>query len=341
MPLRNRQWLLKTRPSGPVSAADFEYGEETAGHELQPGQILVRNLIFGLAPTMRNMMNDPMRSYRAAVEIGSPIIGPAAARIVKSSNPNYPAGTNITAVTRWEDYSVLDPDASPMPIIRIPPTISAAGAMGVYGMNSLAAYVGLLKIGDPKPGETVVVSAAAGSVGSMAVQIAKIRGCYAVGIAGGQAKCEWLRDACGVDAIDYTSEDLQHRLGVLCPRGVDVFFDNVGGAIMQAVIDNIAVHGRIVLCGQISAYDSGKPAPGPSDMMRIVYQRVRIQGFVLGDFCNEIESAQADLMRWVKAEQIVHREDLRQGFELLPGSFLDLFSGRNQGTLLVQIADST
>ena len=342
MLLRNRQWLLKSRPTGAVTAANFEYSEiDMPEPELRPGQILVRNLVFAPAPTQRNWMNAPGRSYRASIAVGSPIRGPAGAHILKSAHPQWPAGMRLTAVSEWQDYSVLEPDAAITPVLPVPRQMALAEALGPYGMNSLAAYFGLLRVGDPKPGETVVVSGAAGSVGSVAAQIAKIQGCRVIGIAGGSTKCEWLRTVCGVDfAIDYRSESVSERLAQLCPTGVDVFFDNVGGEILQAVLDNIAVRGRIAVCGQISAYDGEAPAPGPRDMMRVVYWRVRIQGFVLPDFREEIGRARADLARWVKEGKLVHRQDLRHGFEQLPSSFVDLFRGANNGALLVQVDDS-
>ncbi|MFL6602616.1 MAG: NADP-dependent oxidoreductase [Steroidobacteraceae bacterium] len=340
--LCNRQWLLASRPSGAVKHENFTFREaKLVEPELKPGEVFVRNLMFHLAPTMRNWMNEPSRSYRAAVEIGGTIISPGGAEVVKSANPRWHPGQCFTAVSRWEDYSVLEPDLSPTPVIPVAETLTLTEALGVYGMNSLTAYMGVLKVGEPKPGETVVVSAAAGSVGVMAAQIAKLVGCRVIGIAGGRQKCDWLVSTCGLDeAIDYKSENVGARLKELCPNGVNVFFDNVGGEILQAVMDNIAVHGRIAVCGQICAYNSDKPAPGPRDMMRLVYGRVRIQGFVLGDFPNDIEQGRADLMRWVKEGKIVHREDIRMGFENLPNAFLDLFTGRNEGTLLVKIADA-
>jgi hypothetical protein len=240
-------------------------------------------------------------------------------------------------VSGWQDYSVLEPDVSPTPVVAIPNDIALIDSLGVYGPNSLTAYIGLLNVAMPKPSETVVVSAAAGSVGSIALQIAKIIGCRAIGIAGGQAKCEWLMNACGADAaIDYKSEDVRQRLSELCPSGVDVFFDNVGGEILAAVMDNIAIRGRVAVCGQISAYDSDNPAPGPKDMMRVVYWRVRIEGFVLGDFVDKIGAARGELKRWVNEGKLAHRIDLRYGFKSLPAAFLDLFNGSHIGTLLVQ-----
>jgi NADPH-dependent curcumin reductase CurA len=342
MTLQNRQWVLVSRPSGSVKLSDFALRTDAmAEPDLAPGQILVRNLVFHLAPTMRNWMNDPKRSYRAAVGIGESIIGPGGGQVVRSNHPRWPVGTRLSFVSRWQNYTVLEPDRSPTPVIATPSSLSTMDALGALGLNSLTAYVGVINVGQPKPGETVVVSAAAGSVGSMAAQIAKVLGCRVVGLAGGQDKCRWLVDACGLDAaIDYKHENVSERLAALCPKGVDVFFDNVGGDMLHAVMDNVAPFARIAVCGQISAYDSNLPAPGPRDMMRIVYQRVRIQGFVLGDFPNDIEKARADLARWIAEGKIVHRADIRQGFENLPGAFLDLFRGQNEGTLLVKIAEA-
>jgi NADPH-dependent curcumin reductase CurA len=339
--LHNRQWILRSRPLGAVALEHFSYREvDLAEPDLQVGEVLVRNLIYSCAPTMRNWMNDSSRSYRASVGIGEPIIGPVGSQVIRSRNSRFPEGCLLTGVSRWQDYDVLQPDTSPTPVLPLTEDVTLVEAMGVYGLNSLTAYFGLLKVGQPKPGETVVVSAAAGSVGSVALQIATILGCRAIGIAGGSAKCELLRNTLGASAaIDYKSEDVSRRLAELCPEGVDVFFDNVGGDIAHAVMQNIAVHGRIAVCGQVSAYDSGQPAPGPRDMMQVVYRRVRIQGFVLGDFAQEAQVARRDLKRWTSERKLLHRVDLRRGFENLPRAFLDLFSGQHDGTLLVQVAD--
>ncbi len=294
--------------------------------------------MFGLAPTVRNWMNEEGQSYRASIGIGDPVKGPGVFEVVKSNNPQYPEGATLMGLTSWQEYVKFVPDPATAPVIPVPEHVTPAESLGVYGMNSLTAYVGLTEIGQPKAGETLVVSGAAGSVGSIVSQIGKILGCRVVGIAGGDEKCRWLEAECGIDgAIDYKKESVARRLEELCPEGVDIFFDNVGGDILQAVMDNVAKKARIVVCGQISAYDSDKTAPGPKDMMKVVYWSVKIQGFVLGDFPDKLAEAREALETWVNEGKLVHREDVREGFDNLPATLLDLFSGKNMGTLLVRV----
>jgi NADPH-dependent curcumin reductase CurA len=207
--------------------------------------------------------------------------------------------------------------------------------MGAYGLNARTAYFGLFKVGRPKPGEALVVSGAAGSTGSVAAQIGKIMGCRVIGIAGGPDKCHWLTQVCGLDAaIDYRQGRVQERLAELCPDGIDIFYDNVGGDILQAAVENMARFGRIVLCGQIANYTKGGPAPGPSNMMRIIYGGITMQGFLQSHYADEAAAAIAQLRQWVAAGKIAHREDVRTGFMNIPEIFATLFAGRNQGTLL-------
>jgi NADPH-dependent curcumin reductase CurA len=333
----NRQWLLKTRPVGALTLDNFAYREqEYTAPQPQPGEVLVRNVVFNCAPTMRNWMNDAERSYRAPMTLDAPVVGPACARVLRSAHPRFTEGTLLVGVSRWEDYSVLTPDASAIPMLPVPSGVSPSDAVGVFGLNSLTAYFGLLRVGEPKPAETLVVSGASGSVGSMAVQIGKIIGCRVIGIAGGREKCAWLSDIAALDhVIDYKTDDVAQRLRELAPTGVDVFFDNVGGPLLQILVDRMAVHGRIVLCGQVSAYDGDRPAAGPRDMMQVVYKRLRLQGFVTGDFIAEADLARGELMRWVEEGKVVRHEDLREGFARLPHAFLDLFTGAHRGTLLV------
>jgi NADPH-dependent curcumin reductase CurA len=337
LPSVNRQWLLAARPQGQLKLSDFAYNEAPfAVPELEAGEILLRNKVFSCAPTMRNFMNPPGRSYRASVPLGSPVTGVVGSEVIASANPLYPVGTQVNTVARWEDFSLLNPAKTEVPVYPVQDGIDLMEMMGPLSLNSLTAYYGLFGIGEPQPGETVVVSGAAGSVGTMACQFARIHGCRVIGIAGGKAKCDWLVDTLGVDAaIDYKNEDISARLRELCPDGVNVFFDNVGGDILHAVMDNIAPRGRIAVCGQVSAYNSDAPAPGPRDMMKLVYWRVRIEGFVLGDYADKVAEAREVIRQWFREGRLTARQDIRRGFDKLPSSFLDLFEGANEGSLLV------
>lgn len=333
----NRRWLLTRRPEGRLSLDNFTFDAQPfTPPSLKPGEILVGTRIFSCAPTMRNFMNAPGRSYRASVNLGDPVIGVAGGVVLASEDPDWPVGTRLTGMMRWCDYVVLHPAVSPTPVMKVPEGTSFEQALGVFGLNALTGYMGMTRVGQPKAGETVVVSAAAGSTGSVAAQVARNLGCRVIGIAGGPEKCARLTAELGLHAaIDYKNEDVTARLAELAPDGVDVFFDNVGGDILQAVMDNIARKGRIAVCGQVSAYDSDSPAPGPRDMMKVVYWQVRVQGFVLGDYAHEAAEGLADLRRWHAEGRLHYRLDLRQGFENLPASFLDLFTGANDGGLLV------
>ena len=333
----NRAWVLARRPEGPVAASDFAYREEDyAAPELADGEILVRTKIFSCAPTIRNWLNPPGTSYRGAIGIGEPIRGMAASEIVATRHPGFAVGDLVTAVTPWQDYAVLWPDRAAVPVTAVPRGIDPIDAMTLYSPNSLTAYFGLFAVGEPQRGMTVLVSGAAGSVGAMVCQMARLAGCRVVAVAGGQEKCRWLEEHCGVaTAIDYRSGDMAARLRVASPDGYGLFFDNVGGQILQDAIDQMVPHGRIVLCGQISAYDTGRPAAGPSDMMKLVYGRIRMEGFVVGDFADRYDEATTAIRAWSASGQLECRVDLRKGFALLPNAFAGLFSGLNTGTLLV------
>ena len=333
----NRQWLLARRPQGQVQLTDFAWHEQPfTPPALEDGEVLLHNRYFLCAPTMRNFLNAPGRSYRASVPIGDPISGVVGSEVVASRHADYPVGCRVTTIARWEDYSRMHPGRVEVPVYKVDPAVSLEEMMGPLSLNSLTAYYGLLGVGRIRSGETVVVSAAAGSVGSMACQIARIAGCRVIGIAGGPAKCAWLRETLHVDgAIDYKHDDIPSRLAELCPQGVDMYFDNVGGAVLDAVMDQMALHGRVAVCGQLSAYDSDEPARGRFDMMKVVYRRIRIEGFVLGDYAEHVDTARAQLRAWLQEGRIQCRIDLRQGLRTLPSAFLDLFKGANEGTLLV------
>ena len=335
----NRQWLLKRRPQGMISEDDFEYRESPMPQpDLAAGEILVRNLYLGFDPAMRGWVNDA-RSYIPPVALGEPMRAVTVAEVVASENVSYPVGCLVQGMYGWQDYAIASPGdmVAPMPLPEgTPPTVP----LSVLGMTSVTAYFGLLDVGRPKAGETVVVSGAAGATGSMVAQIAKIKECRVIGIAGGEEKCNWLRDNCGIDAVvDYRSDNVEARLGELCPEGIDIFFDNVGGDILEAAIEHIADFGRIVLCGQISVYNDAEPAPGPKNLMHLVARRVRMQGFIVMDYLDRLEEAMTDLLTWLGEGKLAWREDIQEGFENIPSTLLRLYDGRNKGKQLLKLAD--
>jgi len=333
----NRRWTLARRPEGRVVVDDFALVEERFDTpKLKDGELLVRNRVFAIAPTIRNWLNPPGRSDRGSIPIGEVIAGMAGCEVVASRHADWHEGDRLIAMARWEDWSVIAPGTAAVPPFRLSVEMDFAQALGPLSLNSLTAYFGMTEVGRVAAGDVVLVSGAAGSVGSVACQIARILGARVVAIAGGADKCAWLRDACGVDAtIDYRSEEVAARLAETCPAGIDLFFDNVGGTILDAAVERMAAHGRIVLCGQIAAYDGDTPARGPSDMMKLVYRRIRMEGFVIGDFVDRADQARVALGRWIDSGALTVRVDLRQGFGAIPGAFVDLFSGRNTGTLIV------
>ena len=330
----NRQWLLKRRPSGSALATDFEYRERRLGAvDLLPGHLIVKNEVFIMAPTMRNWMSPPGNNLYPSIPLGDPVRALAAGVVVESADPAFTAGQRVFATSSWQDYVVIDGQVSGLRTLS--PTTSYEDALGPLGMNAATAYVGMTMVGMPVSGETVVVSAAAGSTGSIAAQTARLLGCRVIGIAGGAEKCRWLLDECHLDdAIDYTT-GLKEHLNDACPDGIDVYFDNVGGPTLQVAVDMMRTGGRIVLCGQISEYDSGGEIPGPTNMMRFIYGGIRMQGFTLRNFPEAGPLAERQVRKWLDAGLIAHREDVRHGFGLLPDAFGSLFDGSHRGTLMV------
>ena len=334
----NRRWLLKQRPNGALKPTDFEMVEaELKDVDLNPDEILIQNMAFLCAPTMRNWMDPPGNSLYPSIPLGQPIMAPAAGLVVASATDDLPVGSRVLALSSWQDYAVVAGAGLRRPTL-LPDGVSYLEGLGRYGLNPMTAYFGLLEVGQPRAQETLVVSGAAGSTGSTVCQIGKIEGLRVIGIAGGKEKCGWLVDECGIDGvIDYKSENIADRLAALCPDGINIFFDNVGGDILQAAIDNMAPFGRVVLCGQIASYDDGESPEGPRNMMRMVYGGIRMQGFLCGHYAARFPEAVAELKKWTTEGKLQYREDLRQGFENLPTSFADLFTGANKGTLLVQV----
>ena len=336
----NRQWRLKSRPVGMVAESDFELVEE-AVPELEDGQFLVQNLVFAFEPAMRGWLND-VKSYVPPVQIGEVMRASTAGQVVASKNPRYREGELVSGTLGWQEYAVSDGRPGPMGgISHVPPGVSPTLALGALGGTGLTAYFGMLEVGKPKPGDTVVVSGAAGATGSVAGQLARIMGAgRVVGIAGGREKCDWLVDELGFDAaIDYKSDDIRKRVKQECPKGVDVFFDNVGGSILDDLLLEMAVGGRIALCGGISAYNEEDLPPGPANYMQLVIRRCTMQGFLLLDYLGQAREASERLAGWIADGRLVHAEDVQEGFENTPKTFLRLFTGGNRGKQLLKIAE--
>lgn len=328
----DQQWILARRPDGRLRPDIFTLEPQPAMNQpLAPGEVEVALRLFLCAPTMRNWMDPPGNSLYPSVPLGEAMLAPAGGRVVASADPDRPVGADVTCFGRWQGRLRLPGSET----VLVPPHLSLVEAMGRFGINPLTAWFGIHRIGALRAGETLLVSGAAGSVGSIAVQLGKLAGAHVVGIAGGPDKCRWLTEVAGADAaIDYRSERLPEAIARTCPKGVDVFFDNVGGDTLDAAVDAMNRMGRIVLCGQIAGYD-GAGMRGPANMMRLIYGGIAMRGFLVGDFAAEWETARADLKAHYDSGAIIYRDDLRDGFAQLPQHFCDLFEGRNNGTLLV------
>lgn len=335
----NKQWLLKERPVGMVGPEHFELVESPLPEaDLKAGQVLVKTLMLGFDPAMRGWLMDE-RSYLPPVAIGAAMRATGVGQVVQTSNPALPEGALVQGLLNWQEYSIGDL-AAPIPPRPLPAGVTPSLALGVFGSTSLTAYFGLLDVGQPRSGETVLVSGAAGATGSVVAQIARLKGCRVVGIAGGAEKCQWLLEACKLDAvIDYKSEDLSTQIDKLCPDGVNVFFDNVGGDTLEAGISHMADFGRIVLCGAIAGYNDETPAPGPRNLMILITRRIRMQGFIVIDYLARAEEAYTSLAEWVSAGEIAWRDDIQEGFENIPATLQRLFDGRNTGKQLLKLAE--
>jgi hypothetical protein len=333
----NRQWLLASRPEGMVSPDNFELRESDAP-EPGEGEFLVRNLYLSLDPAMRGWISE-RRSYVPPVEIGEVMRGGCVGRVEESRHPDYEAGDLVFGFFGWQDYAVSDGDGA-MTVTKVPPGVSPTMPLSVLGVTSITAYWGLKEIGKPQPGETVVVSGAAGATGSVVGQLAKIQGARAIGIAGGPEKCRLVTQEYGFDeAIDYKAQDVAAELRELCPDGLDVYWDNVGGEILEAALENLALRARVVICGAISIYNAESPPPGPRNYINLLVRRARMEGFIVFDYFDRTQEAMAELVPWVMEGKIRYREDIRDGLEIAPAALVDLYTGGNQGKLLVKIAD--
>jgi NADPH-dependent curcumin reductase CurA len=330
---KNRQILLAEVPKGKLAPEHFRLTEAPVPSP-RDGEVLLRVRLISLDAANRAWMQGA--TYREAVTAGSVMAGGAIAEVVESKAPGFSAGDLVFADTGWQDYAVLPAKR----LVKVPKIEPMTHLVSVYGVAGLTAYFGLLRVGEPKAGDTVVVSAAAGSVGSLVGQIAKIKGCRVVGIAGGQAKCDWLVKDLGFDAaVDYKSGSLAKALKEAAPKGIDVYFDNVGGDILEACLFQMNNGGRVACCGAISAYDGAAPPAGPRGVPGlIVVKRLTLKGFIVTDFFAERDKAIGDLASWMAAGKLKVEEDVIDGLENTPRALIGLLAGDNRGKRMVRVA---
>jgi NADPH-dependent curcumin reductase CurA len=332
----NRRWVLKHRPEGEIKPGDLELIEEPV-RDLADGEVLIRTVYLSLDPTNRIWMSD-RDQYMPPVQVGETMRGGALGVIAQSRSERFKQGDVVNAgLAGWSAYSI----ANGALVHSTPalPGVPITAYMSVLGGTGLTAWFGITDIGRPQPGETVVVSAAAGAVGSIAGQIAKLRGARVIGIAGGKAKCDWLTGELGFDgAIDYKGEDVGAALDRLCPAGIDVNFENVGGAIMEAVIARMNNFGRMPLCGMISTYNDDAGVPGPANFERVLMHRLLIKGFIVTDYLPRAAEAFAELAPWVIGGQLKWKVHIEDGLENALSAVDRLFTGAHDGKLLVRVS---
>ena len=337
MPDRNRRFLLRARPTGRIGPDTFELSEE-AVPELGEGEALVRVDWISLDPTNRMWINDTP-SYLPPVGIGEVMRAAGMGEVVASKNPNYAVGQNLQGLLGWQEYAVVS-DASFLTPVELAEGVPPSAHLGALGSTGLTAWIGIRDIGKPRPGETVVVSAAAGAVGSVAGQLAKADGARVVGIAGGPEKCALLTDQLGFDAaVDHRADDWAAQLAAATPNGIDVDFENVGGEIMDAVFARLNMHARVALCGLISGYNAADPPPGPRAFGNLLIQRVTLQGFIVLDHFGRAPEAISEIAGLIADGRLRPLETVVEGFEQLPTAINMLFDGKNVGKLVVKIGD--
>ncbi len=331
--MKTKQIVLASRPKGLPTLDNFKtYSVELP--EIKEGDVLLQAMYFSVDPYMRGRMNDA-KSYVPPFEIDKPLAGSVVAKIIESKSDSFKPGDIVVGMLPWQNEMI----ATEKDVKKIDTTIAPASYyLGILGMTGLTAYFGLMQIGKPKAGETVVVSGAAGAVGVVVGQIAKIQGCHVVGIAGTDEKIKLLKGEFGFDeAINYkTTPDIKKAIATACPKGVDIYFDNVGGEISDAVISNINFHARIPLCGQIALYNSSETPMGPRLQPMLLTRSVLMQGFIVGNFKEQFPEGIQQLAQWVKEGKLKFTETIEHGFEKLPAALLGLFKGENTGKMIVE-----
>ncbi len=336
--LKNRQWLLAARPHGIIKESDFKF-DETTVPALQDGQVLVRNLAFSFDPTQRGWM--AFDTYMPAIPVGQTMKAGAVGQVVDSRRPGFAKGDLVQGLFGWEDYTV-NAGGGLMGLQKLPAGTDPLLALSLLGTTGLTAYFGTISVGQVKQGDTFVVSGAAGATGSVAGMIAKIKGCRVVGIAGGPEKCSWLTGEGGFDAaVDYKNEDVGKGLSKHCPKGIDVYFDNVGGEILDLALARLADRARVVLCGAISQYNEaqGVAAHPPKNYFNLIFHGARMEGFLVFHFAKQYPQAIAEMSQWFAEGKLKNKIDLQHGLENAPKTIIRLFTGANFGKQLLKLAD--
>lgn len=329
----NKQWRLKARPIGAPNADTWEY-IETDLPTISDGELLIKIEYISIDPAMRGWLNDA-KSYIPPVQIGEVMRAGTVGKVIESKHEKFAVGDYVVGHNGVQSYAVSDGTG----LYKVDPSLAPLSYyLGVLGMPGMTGYFGLLKTGQPKAGETVVVSGAAGAVGSLVGQIAKLKGCRVVGIAGGPGKCKFLVDELGFDAaIDYKNEHVKKGLKQACPNGVDVFFDNVGGDILNDVLTQINLHARIVICGAISQYNNSTEVKGPSNYLSLLVNRARMEGIVVFDNIKEYPVAMKDIAGWIGSGDIKVKDHIVEGIETFPDTLMMLFKGENFGKLVLKV----
>jgi NADPH-dependent curcumin reductase CurA len=334
---RNRRILLASRPKGAPTPDNFQL-DETPVPTPGPGEVLLRTVFLSLDPYMRGRMSDA-KSYAASVAIGQTMVGGTVSRVAASNHPNYQVGDWVVGYTGWQDYALSNGQG----LVKLGNLARPSQALGVLGMPGFTAYIGLLDIGQPKPGETVAVAAATGPVGAVVGQVAKIKGARAVGIAGGADKCRHAVEDLGFDiCIDHRAPDFAQQLAAACPNGIDVYFENVGGAVFDAVLPLLNTGARIPLCGLVAHYNDTALPPGPDRLglllRTLLTRQIRMQGFIIYNYYGkrDAEFAQA-MIPWVAEGKVKVKEDIVDGLENAPAAFIGMLEGRNFGKLVVRV----
>ncbi len=331
--MNSSQFVLASRPIGLPSSQNFRLEKISLG-DLKENEVLLKSWYISVDPYMRGRMNS-VKSYAASFEVDEPIKGAIVAKVIESKSKSVLAGDIVTGMLPWATYAIEKVEnLRKIDIQKVPPGYY----LGVLGMPGITAYFGMMEICKPQKGDTVVISGAAGAVGIVAGQIAKIQGCRVIGIAGSDEKCKLLKEQFGFDeTINYkTSKSIRKEIAALCPEGVDAYYDNVGGEITGGVVANLDFHARIALCGQISQYNNSKPALEYSILPHLLTRSVLLQGFIVSNYSERFGEAITHLSKWLKDGKLKYTETIIEGFDKLPEAFIGLFSGKNQGKMLIK-----